>query len=117
MKLPICLEKEALPVYIEQGVWRQELKWLSKWYKRIFYFPIISVAVLNCILTKVSKFKLAWYLISSQIKQDWKCVICTKFWMLLAEIKKVSYHAYMTQSLPSVSSISIVLHCMQCKKT
>jgi hypothetical protein len=80
MKLPICLEKEALPVYIEQGVWRQGLKWLSKWYTRIFYFPIISVAVLNFILTKVSKFKLAWYLISSQIKQDWKCVICTRIY-------------------------------------
>jgi hypothetical protein len=32
MKFSICWEKEALPVYIDRAVWRQELKSQLKWY-------------------------------------------------------------------------------------
>jgi len=35
MKFSICWEKEASPVYIDQGVWRPELKSPLKWYQRV----------------------------------------------------------------------------------
>jgi len=35
MKFSIYWEKEASPVYIDQGVWRPELKSRLKWYRSV----------------------------------------------------------------------------------